>query len=166
MNWISLKKEDKQILIEQLSGKIQLDSASIEKDWWVTMVLKALFSSEYAPYLSFKGGTSLSKCFHLINRFSEDIDIAINRDFLGFGGKLSKTQVSDRLRRASCSFVREVLAKELSNQLITLGIPTSEFEVKVNVTSVTTTDPEIIEVHYKSVLSDLSYVKNNVLVEI
>ncbi|MEG1765297.1 MAG: nucleotidyl transferase AbiEii/AbiGii toxin family protein [Muribaculaceae bacterium] len=130
------------------------------------MVLKALFSSEYAPYLSFKGGTSLSKCFHLINRFSEDIDIAINRDFLGFGGKLSKTQVSDRLRRASCSFVREVLAKELSNQLITLGIPTSEFEVKVNVTSVTTTDPEIIEVHYKSVLSDLSYVKNNVLVEI
>lgn len=166
MNWIDLTKEDKQILLEQLSSKIQLDSASIEKDWWVTMVLKALFSSEYAPHLSFKGGTSLSKCFRLISRFSEDVDIAINREFLGFSGELSKTQVSDRLRRASCSFVREVLTKELANQLIILGIPNDEFEVKVNVTSVTTTDPEIIEVHYKSVLSDVTYVKNKVLVEV
>lgn len=166
MNWIELSVEDKLNVLETLKVKLKLDTASIEKDWWVTMVLKALFASEFAPHLSFKGGTSLSKCFHLINRFSEDIDIAVNREFLGFSGELSKTQVSDRLRRASCSFVRETLTKELEKQLLALGIEKSEFEVKVNVTSVTTTDPEIIEVHYKSVLSDLSYVQNKVLVEV
>ena len=166
MNWIELSVEDKINVLETLKVKLKLDTASIEKDWWVTMVLKALFASEFAPHLSFKGGTSLSKCFHLINRFSEDVDIAVNREFLGFGGELSKTQVSDRLRRASCSFVREILTKELEKQLLALGIEKSEFEVKVNVTSVTTTDPEVIEVHYKSVLSDLSYVQNKVLVEV
>lgn len=102
----------------------------------------------------------------MVNRFSEDVDIAVNREFLGFGGELSKTQVSDRLRRASCSFVRETLTKELEKQLLALGIEKSDFEVKVNLTSITTTDPEIIEVHYKSVLSDLSYVQNKVLVEV
>jgi len=166
MNWIELSVEDRINVLETLKVKIKLDTASIEKDWWVTMVLRALFASEFAPHLSFKGGTSLSKCFHLINRFSEDVDIAVNREFLGFGGELSKTQVSDRLRRASCSFVRETLTKELEKQLLALGIEKREFEVKVNVTSVTTTDPEIIEVHYKSVLSDLSYVQNKVLVEV
>jgi hypothetical protein len=166
MNLSELSQDDKLKILEQLSDSIKLDKASIEKDWWVTMVLKALFTSEFAPHLSFKGGTSLSKCFHLVNRFSEDVDIAVNREFLGFGGELPKTQVSDKLRWASCSFVRETLSKELEKQLLALGIEKSEFEVKVNVTSVTTTDPEVIEVHYKSVLSDLSYVQNKVLVEV
>lgn len=166
MNWIDLSVNDRKNVLETLKVKLQLDTASIEKDWWVTMVLKALFTSQYAPHLSFKGGTSLSKCFHLINRFSEDVDIAVNREFLGFTGELSKTQVSDRLRRASCSFVRETLAKELGERLSALGIDPKYFEIKVNVTPITTTDPEIIEVHYKSVLSDLSYVQNKVLVEV
>lgn len=166
MNWIELSVEDRINVLETLKVKLKLDTASIEKDWWVTMVLSALFASEFAPHLSFKGGTSLSKCFHLINRFSEDVDIAVNREFLGFGGELSKTQISDRLRRASCSFVRETLTKELEKQLLALGIEKSDFEIKVNVTSVTTTDPEIIEVHYKSILSELSYVQNKVLVEV
>ncbi len=166
MNWSKLSQEEKLKILEQLSDSIKLDKASIEKDWWVTMVLKALFTSEFAPHLSFKGGTSLSKCYHLINRFSEDVDIAVNREFLGFGGELSKTQISDKLRRASCSFVRETLTKEIEKQLLALGIAEGEFEVKVNLTSITTTDPEIIEVNYKSVLFDLSYVQNRVLIEV
>ena len=44
---------------------------------------------------------------------SEDADIAVDREFLGFGGNLSKTQISDKLRRASCSFVREKLQYDL-----------------------------------------------------
>lgn len=56
MNWSELSQEDKLKILEQLSDSIKLDKASIEKDWWVTMVLKALFTSEFAPHLSFKGG--------------------------------------------------------------------------------------------------------------
>ena len=59
----------------------------MEKDLWVSWTLRALFRlPSSGPYLTFKGGTSLSKGWKLIDRFSEDIDIVINREFLGFGG--------------------------------------------------------------------------------
>ncbi|MCW1734151.1 nucleotidyl transferase AbiEii/AbiGii toxin family protein [Anaerorudis cellulosivorans] len=96
---------------DNLSLQYNLSSVAIEKDWWVTAVLRALFALPYAEQLSFKGGTSLSKCYNLIERFSEDVDIALNRGFLGFDGKLSKTQISDKLRRAACSFVRRKFLK-------------------------------------------------------
>lgn len=108
----------------------------------------------------------MSKCWSLIERFSEDIDIAINREFLGFSGELSKTQISDKLRRASCSFVRETMTKELARQLSDLEIDNSLFDVKVNITPVTTTDPEIIEVHYQSILPDVTYIQSRVLIEV
>ena len=124
-----------------------LSQVVLEKDWWVTAVLRALFALPYAEHLSFKGGTSLSKCWNLIERFSEDIDVAINREYFGFTGMLSKTQISTRLRRASCSFVREKLQFDLQKQLEINGLNPSDFLIKVNITSITTTDPEIIEVH-------------------
>jgi hypothetical protein len=77
-----------------------LPEAIIEKDFWVCWVLKQLFSIEaLSGRLLFKGGTSLSKIFHAINRFSEDIDLAVNYAALGFAGepdprreKISKTR--------------------------------------------------------------------------
>ena len=122
-----------------------LSKIIIEKDWWVTSVLRALFSVPYSGNLSFKGGTSLSKCWGLVERFSEDVDVAVNREFLGFVGTLSKTQISDRLRRSACSFVREKLQFDLVKQLENNGLSENDFSVKVNITPITTTDPEIIE---------------------
>jgi predicted nucleotidyltransferase component of viral defense system len=56
-----------------------LPEAIIEKDFWVCWVLEQLFSIEaLSGRLLFKGGTSLSKIFHAINRFSEDIDLAVD----------------------------------------------------------------------------------------
>ena len=49
----------------------------IEKDYWITLVLNRLASSEYSNEAVFKGGTSLSKGYNIIERFSEDVDIAI-----------------------------------------------------------------------------------------
>ena len=80
----------------------------------------------------------MSKCWRLIQRMSEDIDIAIDREFLGFSGQLSKTQISDRLRRASCSFVRERLQYELAEQMIKDGISKELFKVHVNITPIST----------------------------
>ena len=127
MIWTDLATNDRKLVLENLRAKIGLDAVSIEEDWWVTTVLKALFNSKYASCVSFKGGSSLSKCFNLINRFSEDVDIAINREYLGLAGELTKIQISDKLRRASCSFVRESLSKEIGEQLLNLGIPEKEF---------------------------------------
>jgi len=64
-----------------------LADAIVEKDFWVCWVLMQLFSiEELSGRLLFKGGTSLSKIFHAINRFSEDIDLAIDYTALGFTG--------------------------------------------------------------------------------
>ena len=74
----------------------------------------------------------MSKCWNLIERFSEDVDISIDREFLGFSGELSKTQISDKLRRASCSFVRETMTQELEKQLSDLDIDKSLFTIHCN----------------------------------
>ena len=168
MIFTDLSKEEQREVLEIVRPRIgDIPLSVIEKDWWVTMVLRALFSLYYADQLSFKGGTSLSKCWNLIKRFSEDIDIAINREYLGFAGQLSKTQISDKLRRASCSFTREMLKTDLEKALASLSIDPSLFEVSVNVTSISTTDPEVIEVAYESLFSEeTDYLKPVVKIEV
>ena len=55
----------------------------IEKDFWVCWILQRLFTlPEVAPHLLFKGGTTLSKIYGVIDRFSEDVEISVSRDFL------------------------------------------------------------------------------------
>lgn len=57
-----------------------LSEAAVEKDFWVCWILKQLFDSSLRDTIIFKGGTSLSKIFHLIKRFSEDIDSELERE--------------------------------------------------------------------------------------
>lgn len=154
MKYIDLSKEDRIDVLDRVSTELNIKQREvIEKDWWVTAVLRALFNLPYAQHLSFKGGTSLSKCWHLINRFSEDIDIAIDREYLGFSGKLSRTQISDKLRRATCSFVRETMQYDLAEQLYKNGITKDKYQVNVDITSISTTDPETININYDSALT-------------
>ncbi len=89
----------------------------------------------------------------MIDRFSEDIDIAIDREFFGFGEELSKTQISDKVRRATCSFVRDTMQYDIAEQLHKKGIAKDKFKVNVNITPISTTDPETININYDSVLS-------------
>lgn len=166
MNFTNLPIEERLEIIRRTYATTGLSTQIIEKDWWVTVVLRALFSLPYAENLSFKGGTSLSKCWNLIERFSEDIDIAVNREYLGFGGTLSKMQISDKLRRVACSFVREKLQFDLAKQLETDGLNADYFSVKVNITPISTTDPEIIEIEYQSLFDETNYIKHKVIVEV
>ena len=166
MKFINLPTSAQQRFIRVLSHNLGLDPQIIEKDWWVTAVLRAVFSLPYSESLSFKGGTSLSKCWKLIERFSEDVDIAVSREFLGFSGDLSKTQISDKLRRAACSFVREQLLFDVKDRLLEQGVPADCFTVTVNVTPITTTDPERIEIHYRSNFNSNPYIKSQVIIEV
>ena len=63
-------------VITEANAQTGIVQSIIEKDYYVTMILKLLAKSN--PDIVFKGGTSLSKCFHLIDRFSEDIDITFS----------------------------------------------------------------------------------------
>jgi len=167
MIFLQLPDNDKIEIINQMHEDTKLPPIIIEKDTWVTAVLRALFALPYAEHLSFKGGTSLSKCWSLIERFSEDVDIAINREFFGFvGDTFTIKQISSKLRKSTCKFIRDVLQFELARQMEEIGIPADLFSVKMNITSVTTVDPEKVFVEYKSVFNASPYIKNTVVLEI
>lgn len=166
MKFIDIPASQQADLLNNLEGLIGLKPAIIEKDWWVTAVLRALFQLPYAEHLSFKGGTGLSKCWHIIERMSEDIDIGVTREFLGFEGNLSKTQISDKLRRAACSFVREKMQYDLKEQLVKDGISPLFFNMRVEITPISTTDPEVIWLEYQSAVECVDYVPNVVKIEV
>lgn len=166
MKFVEIPVDIQAQTIDKVQKRYGMPEQVIEKDWWVSAVLRALFALPYAERMSFKGGTSLSKCWDIISRFSEDIDIAVDREFLGYGGELSRTQVSDKLRRAACSFVREKLQFDLRDKMIEQGVPSGKFSVNVNITPVTTVDPEVINVEYDSIFETLPYVKNAVKIEV
>lgn len=82
MLWQNKSKIERIAIIQSVADEKNLEELAVEKDWWVTITLKALFSTSFSKYLLFKGGTSLSKGWKNIElkRFSEDIDIALSRN--------------------------------------------------------------------------------------
>jgi predicted nucleotidyltransferase component of viral defense system len=101
----------------------------IEKDYWVVWVLKGLFSLEkMKPHLTFKGGTSLSKVYGLIDRFSEDIDLSIEREFFGFGephnpenapSKKKQNAIIDNLSKACSNYIQTEMLASLKETFTT-----------------------------------------------
>jgi Nucleotidyl transferase AbiEii toxin, Type IV TA system len=82
--FLNLPAQRKKLAYDQASGGQAGQSVIVEKDFWVSWLLALLFSQpELAPHLVFKGGTSLSKVFGVIDRFSEDIDLCLVPEFVG-----------------------------------------------------------------------------------
>ncbi|PYU24430.1 MAG: hypothetical protein DMG30_08640 [Acidobacteria bacterium] len=96
------KPAERRPYFEEAAARRNSTTTAIEKDFWICWTLKHLFTSEGIPELRFKGGTSLSKVFGLIDRFSEDIDISIDRIALGFSGErdLANPVLSGTKRKA------------------------------------------------------------------
>jgi hypothetical protein len=98
--FLALAPTEQKLAIEQTAARKGWPAPSIEKDFWVCWTLRALFAMpDLAPHLTFKGGTSLSKVWSLIDRFSEDIDLTIDRAALGFGGADDPNQGSSEKQR-------------------------------------------------------------------
>ena len=76
MVWLHDNKEEFRNAVLFAADQSRLPPAAVEKDYYVTIILKGL--KERLPFIVFKGGTSLSKCYKVINRFSEDIDVTID----------------------------------------------------------------------------------------
>ena len=74
--------------------KMELKKIYVEKDYWVTYVIRSVFKDPLGEEVIFKGGTSLQKCFDMIQRFSEDIDLVILRK-----GTESSNQLIRKLRK-------------------------------------------------------------------
>ena len=85
---LEISNEELELVIDSTSDRLNMAKAIIEKDLWVCMILNYLFSEfKYKDSIVFKGGTSLSKVYKLIERFSEDIDLALDWKVLGYGAQ-------------------------------------------------------------------------------
>jgi hypothetical protein len=91
----------------------------IEKDAWVCWALDQLFKiPELNSQLTFKGGTSLSKCYNIINRFSEDCDLTISKDFLGIEeNAITLSQKSSNQRKKSIEKLRDITTDKVNNYI-------------------------------------------------
>lgn len=162
--WFQLPDETKIRLFAETSRQIGLPSSSaVEKDWWVVHTLSIIFSMKCANDLIFKGGTSLSKGWNLIQRFSEDIDLALDREFLGFSGELTKSEIR-KLRRKSFEYISEVFIEELQNKFNQLGF--KDLIVKPREVENHDQDPLVIEIYYKKLTETDTYLKPGVLLEV
>lgn len=123
--------QDRRDLFTATAQKRRISAIIVEKDFWVCWILKRLFSMPDLPAeLIFKGGTSLSKVYRAIERFSEDVDLSINRHDLGFGGDLAllsgKKQKKwiKELTATTAAMIRDDLSPRLSAAIeAKLGVP-------------------------------------------
>ena len=119
-------------LFAETAARLGTAVQNVEKDFWVCWTLDALFNGLEAgsPRLLFKGGTSLSKAFDLIPRFSEDIDITVFREDIGqaidptelegLSGKQQRRRL-DAIREACQAFINGSLAGQLAQRADALG---------------------------------------------
>lgn len=167
--FLSLSATQRRAIIERQSDTIGLPGVSIEKDLWVTQVLHALFSLDISDKLIFKGGTSLSKAWGLIDRFSEDIDLAIDPLFLGAPeGDPTKKQIK-KLRKESSLFVADELLEKLNARIAQIELADwLTLEAQPNGEGDNTyPEPRQIYVHYRSVYEGQSgYLRSDIVLEI
>src|SRR5687768_912989 len=121
-DWLKLTDEQRRGTLESIEYTEGILPKAAEKDWWVTLALHTLFLGKFKDHLVFKGGTSLSKCFNLIERFSEDIDIALAPEAVGmkYEGNPSKSFVK-KLKRVGCEFTSTELKENLGRMFFELG---------------------------------------------
>jgi predicted nucleotidyltransferase component of viral defense system len=82
LGFLGLPPDERRLYIEQAAFRRNMSLVMLEKDFWMCWLFGILFESEFARSLVFKGGTSLSKVFGVIERFSEDIDLSLSPAFL------------------------------------------------------------------------------------
>jgi len=163
-NWLTLSKERRIEVLNQATELTGLPAVAIEKDWWVTLALNASFSLPYSKNIVFKGGTSLSKGWDLIERFSEDIDLAIDRKFFGFEGDISKTQIK-KLRKESCEFISTKFLEDLT-KVLTESKTIDGCKLIAQPVIDSDKDPQTIEIHYNSVIDTSEYLPQRILIEV
>lgn len=115
-----LPKSERELFFRAAAEALKISFDIIEKDYWVVWTLERLFAlDELKTHLTFKGGTSLSKVYGIIDRFSEDIDLSIERDFLGFDENNDPEKaVSKKKQRAALDNLSDACSKYVQNKML------------------------------------------------
>lgn len=165
MNKFYLKsKDDLRVLISNTARKENISEAVIEKDYWVTYFLDYLFNeNKWKEYFTFKGGTSLSKCFNIIQRFSEDIDLILDWRVLGYEklepwltrSNTKQDKFNKEINEKTERFLKEDFLTELRKDF-----PQKEFEFEID-----SLDSQTILFKYPKIF-DSNYLSQTIRLEI
>ncbi|MCK5535448.1 MAG: nucleotidyl transferase AbiEii/AbiGii toxin family protein [Bacteroidales bacterium] len=161
--FFNIPENEKIRILIDATEKVNLAPFAVEKDWWVVQTLAILYETELRDYMVFKGGTSLSKAWEIISRFSEDVDLAVDRSFFGFSGELKKKERT-KLRKTSKTYIIEKLFPKLQKAFVAKGLN----NVKIIPEPIKTSDqdPVIINIYYPNVIESPSYLQARVQIEI
>lgn len=162
VNILKLSEEEQRTIFRNTAQKMGVHEAIVEKDYWVCLLLDYLFNkSRYHRHFIFKGGTSLSKCFHLIKRFSEDIDLILDWRLLGYEKEepwleRSKTK-QDTFNKQANARAEDFLAKEFLPVFLTeiSGMIGNEARAETD-----RSDPQTILFHYPQLFQTESIVQS------
>lgn len=165
IKWLNVPDSTKRNAYIQIAEQMGMSAFAVEKDWWVSRTLDIIFQMPIAAHLVFKGGTSLSKAWKLINRFSEDIDLAIDKEFFdGYKGDISKTKIT-RLRKEAGAYTTGVFFEELQEKFRENEFTNLEF--KVIEAKDSDQDPRVLEIYYPNLIVPSSeYVLPRVQIEV
>ena len=166
--FLHLPAGDRREILQTAATRLGQQATVLEKDVWVCWTLQTLFSMPDAYPMAFKGGTSLSKIYGAINRFSEDVDVtldyrAFDDDFDPFAANASNNAVkkfSKRLKGYVLQYACDVVAPYIEAQLKALPRP-EEYGIEVS------DDGEKIWVQYPSAVEGSDdYLKSSILIEL
>ena len=167
IKFLNNELEDINEIIRLVAMKESLPEAIIEKDMWVSYLLDYLFNRcQYRDYFEFKGGTSLSKGYGVINRFSEDVDIVVNasvfididiKDVLKLPSKTQKQKKVEQLNELALSFYKDKLIPVMQSDI--------ESEINKDITVSISEEELAIYVTYPCTYKD-TYINSSVKLEI
>ena len=164
-----LPAEDRRDIFSEAAARLGIRPTIIEKDFWVCVALKLLFQkSRFGKSLVFKGGTSLSKAHGLIERFSEDIDLVLDWNLIGFGDGLrdpmqdftskgKQDQFNKEINRLAADYIAKTLCPELEDLLRQENVGLSA--------TVDPDDPHTVNIRYPAAFAE-TYIRPEVRLEI
>ncbi|MFK5949482.1 MAG: nucleotidyl transferase AbiEii/AbiGii toxin family protein [Methylococcales bacterium] len=166
--FLHLTTSERKDILQTAATQLGQQGAVLEKDVWVCWALQTLFSLPDAHPMAFKGGTSLSKVYKVINRFSEDVDVTISyqafeKVFDPFAENVSKTAIkkySDRLKEHVNQYANNIVVPHIESQLQKLPNP-EDYGIEIS------GDGEKIWIQYPSAVENNDdYLKSSILVEL
>ena len=165
--FLSLDAGERADILRTVAARSGRAAIILEKDIWVCWVLQAVFSMPDAYPMAFKGGTSLSKVYRIIDRFSEDVDVtldyrAFNDGFDPFSDGASRNQIrlfGERLKDRVADYIHDVVAPALGAAADRLAAD-GRHDIRIG------DDGETIRFAYPSAVEDRQgYVRSEVLLE-
>ncbi|MFA6667485.1 MAG: nucleotidyl transferase AbiEii/AbiGii toxin family protein [Bacilli bacterium] len=147
-NVSKLSNKDRDSLFSSYEFQYGVNKVIVEKDFWVTFLLDYLFhKSIFKDYFIFKGGTSLSKCYSLINRFSEDIDLILKWNYItednpnNERSNAKQLKYNKNINKLTATFLKEKFVPTLINDL--KNFITDDFKLEVD-----PTEPQTVKFSY------------------